>query len=256
MRRVLRIGVLVVFLVTFPMQVQAFWTGIIAGVAAGMAVGGQVVFCPIDKLPNVDDKNYIKGMRYLRKCKFEKAIKKFQLSYQAGVKEASHRLGETWRYKAWVASESKRERIRMQEGELRKRAQVWFEKGAQAGIDWSMVRLGNSLLRDSPKLEEKLRAQRLFQKAVDIGLGHAYYELALYEVEHVDGAKKEVILSYIEKALQADCAHSYYLKGLMHLRGWHFKKDKIKARRNFILAANRGSVEAVRAIVLIKQGKY
>ena len=133
--------------------------------------------------------------------------------WDAGFTIAAHQLGKCWRDGRGVLPDDKK-------------AELWFQCGAEAGHDFSQYALGK-LLQSQKRINE---AVSWYEKAVELGDPYAAYQLGKLYLQG-EQVQKDVAkaLEYLTQSAEQGNQYAQYTLGKLYLTGEEVAQDQEQA---------------------------
>lgn len=133
--------------------------------------------------------------------------------WSSGFTVAAHQLGKCWRDGLGVLPDDKK-------------AELWFQCGAEAGHDFSQYALGK-LLQSQKRINE---AVSWYEKAVELGDPYAAYQLGKLYLQG-EQVQKDVAkaLEYLTQAAEQGNQYAQYTLGKLYLMGEDVSQDREQA---------------------------
>ena len=145
--------------------------------------------------------------------------------WDVGFTVAAHQLGKCWRDGVGVLPDDKR-------------AELWFRRAAEAGLDFSQYALGK-LLQSQTRMEE---AVSWYEKAATQGDPYAAYRLGKLYLEGKDVPKDSAkALEYLSASARQGSQYAQYTLGKLYLTGEAVAQDREQAYRWFQASASQGN---------------
>ena len=145
--------------------------------------------------------------------------------WDAGFTLAAHQLGKCWRDGMGVLPDDKK-------------AELWFQHGAEAGHDFSRYALGK-LLQGQGRMDE---AVSWYEKAAAQGNSYAAYQLGKLYLQG-EQVKKDVTKAqeYLTNAAEQGNQYAQYTLGKLYLMGEEVAQDREQAYRWLPESASQGN---------------
>ena len=133
--------------------------------------------------------------------------------WSSGFTVAAHQLGKCWRDGLGVLPDDKK-------------AELWFQCGAEAGHDFSQYALGK-LLQSQKRINE---AVSWYEKAVELGDPYAAYQLGKLYLQG-EQVQKDVAkaLEYLTQSAEQGNQYAQYTLGKLYLTGEEVAQDQEQA---------------------------
>lgn len=133
--------------------------------------------------------------------------------WDAGFTVAAHQLGKCWRDGRGVLPDDEK-------------AELWFQRGAEAGHDFSQYALGK-LLQSRKRIDE---AVPLYEQAAAQGNSYAAYRLGKLYLQG-EQVPKDVAkaLEYLTRAAEQGSQYAQYTLGKLYLMGEDMSQDREQA---------------------------
>ena len=133
--------------------------------------------------------------------------------WDAGFTIAAHQLGKCWRDGLGVLPDDEK-------------AELWFQRGAEAGYDFSLYALGK-LLQSQKRIDE---AVSWYEKAAVQGNPYATYQLGkLYSQGEQVPKNVSKALEYLTQAAEQGNQYAQYTLGKLYLMGEEVAQDREQA---------------------------
>ena len=145
--------------------------------------------------------------------------------WSSGFTVAAHQLGKCWRDGLGVLPDDKK-------------AELWFQCGAEAGHDFSQYALGK-LLQSQKRINE---AVSWYEKAVELGDPYAAYQLGKLYLQG-EQVQKDVAkaLEYLTQSSEQGNQYAQYTLGKLYLMGEEVAQDQEQAYSWLWESASRGN---------------
>ena len=145
--------------------------------------------------------------------------------WDAGFTVAAHQLGKCWRDGLGVLPDDKK-------------AELWFQCGAEAGHDFSQYALGK-LLQSQKRINE---AVSWYEKAVELGDPYAAYQLGKLYLQG-EQVQKDVAkaLEYLTQGAEQGNQYAQYTLGKLYLTGEEVAQDQEQAYNWLWESASQGN---------------
>lgn len=145
--------------------------------------------------------------------------------WDAGFTVAAHQLGKCWRDGVGVLPDDKR-------------AELWFRRAAEAGLDFSQYALGK-LLQSQKRMAE---AASWYKKAAAQGDPYAAYRLGKLYLMGKDVPKDSAkALEYLNASARQGNQYTQYTLGKLYLTGEGVAQNREQAYRWFRVSASQGN---------------
>lgn len=133
--------------------------------------------------------------------------------WDAGFTIAAHQLGKCWRDGLGVLPDDEK-------------AELWFQRGAEAGHDFSQYALGK-LLQSQKRIDE---AVSWYEKAAELGDPYAAYQLGKLYLQG-EQVQKDVAkaLEYLTQGAEQGNQYAQYTLGKLYLMGEEVAQDREQA---------------------------
>lgn len=148
--------------------------------------------------------------------------------WSSGFTVAAHQLGKCWRDGLGVLPDDKK-------------AELWFQCGAEAGHDFSQYALGK-LLQSQKRINE---AVSWYEKAVELGDPYAAYQLGKLYLQG-EQVQKDVAkaLEYLTQSAEQGNQYAQYTLGKLYLTGEEVAQDQEQAYNWLWESASQGNEHA------------
>lgn len=145
--------------------------------------------------------------------------------WSSGFTVAAHQLGKCWRDGLGVLPDDKK-------------AELWFQCGAEAGHDFSQYALGK-LLQSQKRINE---AVSWYEKAVELGDPYAAYQLGKLYLQG-EQVQKDVAkaLEYLTQSAEQGNQYAQYTLGKLYLTGEEVAQDQEQAYNWLWESASQGN---------------
>ena len=145
--------------------------------------------------------------------------------WSSGFTVAAHQLGKCWRDGLGVLPDDKK-------------AELWFQCGAEAGHDFSQYALGK-LLQSQKRINE---AVSWYEKAVELGDPYAAYQLGKLYLQG-EQVQKDVAkaLEYLTQSAEQGNQYAQYTLGKLYLTGEEVAQDQEQAYSWLWESASQGN---------------
>lgn len=145
--------------------------------------------------------------------------------WSSGFTVAAHQLGKCWRDGLGVLPDDKK-------------AELWFQCGAEAGHDFSQYALGK-LLQSQKRINE---AVSWYEKAVELGDPYATYQLGKLYLQG-EQVQKDVAkaLEYLTQSAEQGNQYAQYTLGKLYLTGEEVAQDQEQAYNWLWESASQGN---------------
>ena len=145
--------------------------------------------------------------------------------WSSGFTVAAHQLGKCWRDGLGVLPDDKK-------------AELWFQCGAEAGHDFSQYALGK-LLQSQKRINE---AVSWYEKAVELGNPYAAYQLGKLYLQG-EQVQKDVAkaLEYLTQSAEQGNQYAQYTLGKLYLTGEEVAQDQEQAYNWLWESASQGN---------------
>ena len=145
--------------------------------------------------------------------------------WDAGFTVAAHQLGKCWRDGVGVLPDDKR-------------AELWFRRAAEAGLDFSRYALGK-LLQGQGRMDETVS---WYEKAAAQGNSYAAYQLGKLYLQGEQVPKDvDKAVEYLSSAAQEGNQYAQYTLGKLYLTGEDVAQDRKQAYSWFWESASQGN---------------
>ena len=145
--------------------------------------------------------------------------------WSSGFTVAAHQLGKCWRDGFGVLPDDKK-------------AELWFQHGAEAGHDFSQYALGK-LLQSQKRIDE---AMSWYEKAAAQGNSYAAYQLGKFYLQG-EQVQKDVTkaLEYLTQSAEQGNQYAQYALGKLYLMGEEVAQDREQAYSWLSESASQGN---------------
>ena len=145
--------------------------------------------------------------------------------WSSGFTVAAHQLGKCWRDGLGVLPDDKK-------------AELWFQCGAEAGHDFSQYALGK-LLQSQKRINETVS---WYEKAVELGDPYAAYQLGKLYLQG-EQVQKDVAkaLEYLTQSAEQGNQYAQYTLGKLYLTGEEVAQDQEQAYNWLWESASQGN---------------
>ena len=152
-------------------------------------------------------------------------VKVLERLWDAGFTIAAHQLGKCWRDGFGVLPDDKK-------------AELWFQHGAEAGHDFSQYALGK-LLQSQKRIDE---AMSWYEKAAAQGNSYAAYQLGKFYLQG-EQVQKDVTkaLEYLTQSAEQGNQYAQYALGKLYLMGEEVAQDREQAYSWLSESASQGN---------------
>ena len=152
-------------------------------------------------------------------------VKVLERLWDAGFTIAAHQLGKCWRDGFGVLPDDKK-------------AELWFQHGAEAGHDFSQYALGK-LLQSQKRIDE---AMSWYEKAAAQGNSYAAYQLGKFYLQG-EQVQKDVTkaLEYLTQSSEQGNQYAQYTLGKLYLMGEEVAQDQEQAYSWLWESASQGN---------------
>ena len=152
-------------------------------------------------------------------------VKVLERLWDAGFTIAAHQLGKCWRDGFGVLPDDKK-------------AELWFQHGAEAGHDFSQYALGK-LLQSQKRIDE---AMSWYEKAAAQGNSYAAYQLGKFYLQR-EQVQKDVTkaLEYLTQSAEQGNQYAQYALGKLYLMGEEVAQDREQAYSWLSESASQGN---------------